>query len=142
MKKLALSLFCALSMLVLGGSAYAQAVHVRITVPFDFTVNNKTLPAGQYEVLSAGQINNPSLLEIRRSGGPLEAFVNASDLRSSDTSSQTKLVFEQHGNVYFLSQLWTEGSRAGWEFAKTRTEMREAMTTTGQQVTVASKLAK
>jgi hypothetical protein len=139
MKKLALSLFGALSMLLLGGSAYAQSVHVRITIPFNFTVNNKTLPAGQYEVLSAGQMNNPGALEIRRSGGLIETYVYASDLQSSNPSSQTKLVFEQYGNMYFLCQLWTEGTHAGWEFPKAQGERREARNGTGQQITLAAK---
>lgn len=142
MKKPALSLFGMLSMLLLGGSAYAQAVHVRITVPFEFTVNNKTLPAGQYEVLSAGLLN-PSVLEIRRPDGLLQTYVNASDRpQSSNSSNQTKLVFRQYGNMYFLSQLWTEGAHLGWEFPKVRAEIREARNGAGQQVTVAAKLGK
>jgi hypothetical protein len=139
MKKLALSLIGALGMLLLSGSAFAQAIHVRMDIPFDFTVNNKTLSAGQYEVLSAAQANNPNLLEIRHLGGSIETYVSASDVQSSDLPSSTKLVFRHYGNMYFLSQMWTAGTRAGREFPKARAETEQAKNGAGQQITLAAK---
>ena len=141
MKKLALSLIGALSMLLSGVSAYAQDVHIRITVPFDFSVNNKTMPAGQYDVLSAG-LKNPGTLVIRNATARMEMYVNTLDRQSPSLSSQTKLVFQQYGGTYFLSQIWTEGSRAGLEFPKARTEIQEAKAAAGQQVVLAAKLGR
>jgi hypothetical protein len=139
MKKLALSLFGALSMLLLGGSALAQTVHVRLTVPFDFTVGHKILPAGDYELRSAGQPDNPGLLLICRMGGPIEMYIHASDLQSTGAASETKVVFQHYGNIYFLSQLWTAGTRAGWEFPKAKAEINEAKNDAGREVTLAAK---
>ena len=139
MKKLALSLIGALSLLLLGGSALAQTVHVRLTVPFDFNAGNKILPAGEYELRSAGQPDNPGMLEIRRMDGTFEMYLHASDLQSSSASSATKVVFRHYGNIYFLSQVWTEGTRAGWEFPKTREEISEAKNASARNVTLAAK---
>jgi hypothetical protein len=139
MKKLALSLIGALSMLLLGGSALAQTVHVQLNVPFDFTVGSKILPAGQYELRSAGQPNNPRLLELCRMDGAIEMYIPASDVQSTSASSETKVVFRHYGNVYFLSQLWTAGTRAGWEFPKTRAEISEAKNDSAREVTLAAK---
>ena len=139
MKKLALSLIGALSMLLLGGSALAQTVHVRLTVPFDFTVGNKILPAGDYELRSAGQPDNPGMLLICRMGGPVEMYVHASDLQSSSSANETKLVFRHYGNIYFLSQLWTAGTRTGLEFPKTQAEISEAKNDSGRNVTLTAK---
>jgi hypothetical protein len=139
MKKLALSLFGALSMLLLGGSALAQTVHIRLTVPFDFTVGNKTLSAGDYELRSAGQPDNPGMLLICRMGGPIEMYIHASDLQSTNNASQTKVVFRHYGNLYFLSQVWTAGTHAGWEFPETRTELNEAKNASAREVTLAAK---
>jgi hypothetical protein len=139
MKKLALSLFGALSMLLLGGSALAQTVHIRLTVPFDFTVGNKTLSAGDYELRSAGQPDNPGMLLICRMGGPIEMYIHASDLQSTNNAGQTKVVFRHYGNLYFLSQVWTAGTHAGWEFPETRTELNEAKNASAREVTLAAK---
>jgi hypothetical protein len=139
MKKLALSLIGALSMLLLGGSALAQTVHVRLTVPFDFNAGNKILPAGEYELRSAGQPDNPGMLEISRMDGTVEMYIHASDLESTRASSETKVVFRHYGNIYFLSQVWTQGTRAGWEFPKTREEISEAKNASARNVTLAAK---
>jgi hypothetical protein len=140
MKKLSLSLIGALSMLLSGGSAYAQAVHVRASIPFEFTVNNTALPAGIYELVSMGG-TNPSLLKIRCFGGP-EIYVNTSSLESPNPSAASKLVFQRYGSTYFLSQLMTEGTRAALKFSKTRAERQEAKNAAGQQVLLAAKLGK
>jgi hypothetical protein len=137
MKKLTLSLIGMLSMLLSGGSAYAQAVHIRVTIPFEFNVNNKALPAGQYEVLSAGP-SNASFLEIRRADGAVQAYVNP-EREVSNSSHGTKLVFQQYGSTYFLSQLWTSGSASGWAIPKAPAEIREARNSAGQQVTLAAR---
>src|ERR1700685_3452349 len=134
MKKLALSLIGALSMLLLGGSALAQTVHVRLNVPFDFSVGNKILPAGDYELRSAGPRDNPGMLLLSRIGGAVEMYIHASDLQSSSSARETKVVFRHYGNIYFLSQLWTAGARAGWEFPKTRAEINEAKNDAGREV--------
>ena len=139
MKKLALSLIGALSMLLTGGSAYAQAIHIRATVPFQFSIHNKTLPAGEYEVVCKGR--NPGLLEIRDSEGPL-LYVQTMDLQASNLPGETKLVFRQYGNTYFLSELWTEGSREGLEIPESSSTIREAKNNTGQQVMLAARLGK
>src|SRR5271165_2522914 len=139
MKKQALSLFGVLVMLLAGGSVYAQTVHVQVTVPFDFMVNNKTMPAGQYELLSAGGANNSNMLGIRRAGGPIEIYINTSNVQSSRLAGATKLVFQEYGNTYFLSQLWTAGTSAGREFPITGAEIREAKNGAGHQITLAAK---
>jgi hypothetical protein len=139
MKKLALSLIGALSMLLLGGSALAQTIHVRLTVPFDFTAGDKSLPAGEYQLRSAGQPNNPSLLALCRRDGGFEMYMHASDILSTSAPSETKAVFRHYGNQYFLSQLWTAGTRAGWEFPKTQAEISAAKNAAGRQVTLAAK---
>jgi hypothetical protein len=139
MKKLALSLIGALSMLLLGGSALAQTVHIRLTVPFDFNAGNKILPAGEYELRSAGQPDNPGMLEICRMDGQVEMYIHASDLESTSAASETKVVFRHYGNIYFLSQVWTQGTRAGWEFPKTREEISEAKNASARNVTLAAK---
>jgi hypothetical protein len=139
MKKLALSLIGALSMLLLGGSALAQTVHIRLSVPFDFNAGNKILPAGEYELRSAGQPDNPGMLEICRMDGTVEMYIHASDLESPSAARETKVVFRHYGNIYFLSELWTAGTRAGWEFPKTRAEINEAKNDSARNVTLAAK---
>ena len=50
MKRQAFSLISLLSLLLVAGSAIAQTSQVRANVPFNFTVGDKTLPAGTYDI--------------------------------------------------------------------------------------------
>jgi hypothetical protein len=136
MKKLALSLMCALSTLLLGGSALAQSIHVRATIPFEFTVNTSTLPAGTYDVVS-GQGTNQDLWRIGCVGGPT-IFVRISDLETRTPSANSKLVFHRYGSMYFLSQLMTEGTRLAWKFPKARAESQLAKNGAAEEIMLAA----
>jgi hypothetical protein len=71
--------------------------------------------------------------------GTVEMYIHASDLESPSAARETKVVFRHYGNIYFLSELWTAGTRAGWEFPKTRAEINEAKNDSARNVTLAAK---
>ncbi|MBV8114110.1 MAG: hypothetical protein JO300_05170, partial [Silvibacterium sp.] len=50
MKRITTTALFILAALVTAGGAVAQDRAVRATVPFDFTVGDKLLPAGNYEI--------------------------------------------------------------------------------------------
>ena len=60
MKRQVFSLISLASLLLVAGSAVAQVIHVRGDVPFDFTVGNKTLRAGTYDVKAIFAISTSS----------------------------------------------------------------------------------
>ena len=92
----AASLVAALAVL----SVPAEAATIRCNIPFSFTVNDKTLPAGTYTVSTE---TAQGVLFVRGFGHA--AVVSSIGLESgSDTSA--KLVFHKYGDQYVLRQAW------------------------------------
>ena len=99
---------------VLGTTAlYAQTV-VFADVPFDFTVQTVTVPAGRYSLQTlsrtsgAIQIMN---LETHRSVQVLAPSV-LSTYKGKDTE-YGKLIFHRYGDQYFFSEVWTPSGLRG-----------------------------
>lgn len=88
------------------GSAFGQTT-VRVDIPFDFTVENSMLPAGQYTVspLHVGS----TVLAIRSLDGRRQIAVQTSAAESVKAPSENKLIFRHYGDQYFLSRIWGQG---------------------------------
>jgi hypothetical protein len=76
---------------------------VEVNIPFDFFAGKAALKAGAYSVKrTAG-----NALSIRSADGKTTALVNAPlTIGSRDSTAGERLVFNQYGNQYFLSQVW------------------------------------
>lgn len=113
-------------------AASAQTVNVNASVPFSFTVNRATLPAGEYSVKSMDE--QGTALAIRDLNSNTANLVLSNTCRSSKSAGQTKLLFHRYGNHYFLSQIWIEGSDAGRELPPSAREKEVARDLSMQQV--------
>ena len=114
---------CLLSLLVVvSARAQDDGNSIRVSIPFDFNVEGKTLPAGDYEVR---RINDE----------PTELLIQNVNHRRDETMFQTEpldapripnhslLVFHRYGeNGYFLSEVMTAGDQTGEELRPTRAE--------------------
>jgi len=89
-------------------STHAQSTNSIVTVPFDFKVAGKTLPAGEYIVRRSTQDSTEGLL-IQRTDSRASAFVLTKSVQAGAKQEASKLVFHRYGNQYFLSQVWTLG---------------------------------
>jgi hypothetical protein len=118
-------------------AASAQTVNVKANVPFSFTVNRATLPAGEYSLKSMDE--QGAAIAIRDLNSKTTNLVISNSCRSSKSASQTKLVFHRYGNHYFLSQIWTEGSDAGRELLPSAGEKEVARNSSMQEVILAAK---
>ena len=98
----AIALFVAAG-IATAGSALAQDHKVTASVPFNFTVNGRTLPAGNYTI--GTETNSPRVLTIsdREKGVALMAIT----VPDYSSSADNKLVFHHYGNQYFLSEIRT-----------------------------------
>ena len=79
------------------------ASRIEVNVPFDFSAGKATVKAGTYTVkqLSA------NTLAIRDLNGKTTAIVSAPlAIGSRDSKAGARLVFNQYGDMYFLSQAW------------------------------------
>jgi len=118
-------------------AASAQTVNVKASVPFDFTVNRATLPAGEYSLKSMDE--QGAAIAIRDLNSKTTNLVISSSCRSSKSASQTKLVFHRYGNRYFLSQIWTAGDEAGRALPAGAGEKEIARNVSMQEVVLVAK---
>jgi hypothetical protein len=138
MKRQLLTLVSAMALLLVAGSAFGQTISLKANVPFGFIVSGKSLPAGEY----AFRYDTPrSILSVRNLDSRHTTLVLVVDNGGSPRSAeQSKLVFRQYGNLYFLSQVWQAGSNDWYELSKTRREAEVAMNSVRGNATVAVNL--
>jgi len=123
-KKQAIKAFVLLSLLLSLSaiSAYAQSSLLisKVEIPFDFSVGDRTLPAGVYSVTRIFQ--DKVTLLIRSEDGREAIMTLTAPVEAKERPETWKLVFHHYGESYFLSQIWEPGSRDGRQLSKSRTE--------------------
>jgi hypothetical protein len=121
MKRIAaIALFVAASFITAGG-ALAQDRQVKATVPFNFTVNSSSMPAGNYTIGSAS--TNGNILTI----ADWEKHVHILAMGQPDSGTTVKsghLVFHKYGDQYFLSEICYAGSSTTVQFPVSKAERR------------------
>lgn len=141
MKKQALTFVGVLSLLLAAGSALAQTQEIRADVPFNFTVNRATLPAGQYTISNIG--NGGSTVLIQSEDGRTVKLVNANRAESLNAADRTKLVFHCYGrNHCFLYQAWVEGMHRGMELPRGAVEKEVAANLRSSDMPVIASIVK
>ena len=98
-------------------SAYAQAQFgppLRISVPFSFTVENQSFPAGNY-VISSIQMESRDVIQLRSADSKHATFVRTHPTYEVNRAAHTELIFEHYGTMYFLRQIRTQGDATGRE---------------------------
>ena len=93
-------------------------------VPFDFQVNNRTMPAGHYEITEASTISSAydsNVLVIRNmnTGASVIALAPSSKYNNR---GQGKLVFKEFGNRYFLTEVAFQGESIGHGLTQSHVE--------------------
>ena len=83
-----------------------------IYIPFNFTAGEKQFPAGKY-VFERIWRNSDSVWVVRRKDNVGKAMLLTRPVRANETQQETRLVFHQYGELYFLSEIWTAGDATG-----------------------------
>jgi len=104
----------------MAGSAIAQTIHVRANVPFNFSVGNKTLPAGAYTIETISP--DAKMLLLRARVGKPSMMVGSNTAEALKGAEKNKLVFNHYGSQYFLAEIWVEGATLGRQLPKTSRE--------------------
>ena len=117
-----------IAMIVLVGSlavaAQAQTngrIALIANIPFQFSIGNKSLPAGEYTVRSISDDSSNVLLRIQSRDGKTSAMLQTSTVEGK-AQGRAKLVFHRDGNQYFFAQAWIDGQKTGVEAQKSRAE--------------------
>jgi hypothetical protein len=111
MSKKMISTLAGLILLLAAASVEARNLsnQMQVTVPFQFAVNGKTLPAGIYVV----ELNTERRTVLLRTDGQQPILLLAMGRESLDAPKQSQLVFHRYGTSFFLTEVWTEGNTAG-----------------------------
>jgi hypothetical protein len=107
MKKFAYSflMIAALAAFIYVEPAHAQSDRpLAVTVPFNFYVKDRALPAGQYTIALV-QVAGADALKIQSADGHLTIFTpsHAAQVRSDQGKAQ--LIFNKYEDRYFLAQV-------------------------------------
>lgn len=111
-------------MLLLSGLMAAQSLtssKVVAKVPFEFMVNNKIMPSGDYEVKTSDV--NGQILAIGNFDARKGTLAQSHRFETGVASGETALVFERYGDTYFLSSIRIEGSDWTYELPESKAEV-------------------
>jgi hypothetical protein len=104
---------------VMAGSQFAAAAqtsHLEVSVPFNFVVGDRELPAGRYRVSG----NNESILRIVSADGGARVTVLTNASRGA--SKGAALTFRQYGDRHFLAGVNLPGAAGGRELQESKQE--------------------
>jgi hypothetical protein len=122
MKKRAINVFALLSLSfsisAISVEAQSPILIGKVKIPFDFSIRDKTLPAGIYRVERILQ----DLLLIRSADGQEVCVSLAMPVRAKEIPETGQLLFHRYGENYFLFQIWEPGRNDGRQILKSRTE--------------------
>ncbi len=100
-------------------SATAQSHVVEANVPFNFTVNNTVLPAGNYTLGFDSLF--PDMLIVRDQAGNVKAQ-DLGQRGSVDPGKPGALIFHRYGGQYFLSGVRFDSASNGIFLPATKSE--------------------
>lgn len=107
-------------MTAVASNAQGGGQSLKVDIPFDFVVGDKTLAAGKYAVSQITQDNAGTLVRNIDSKQSVVRLTNA--VQSNAPKSRAMLTFHRYGNSYFLAQIWSPGSKEGREILKSRSQ--------------------
>lgn len=111
-----------LSLATLAPSAGAFAQQLKANIPFDFTVGNTTMPAGEYTIWSPVR----NFVDLRNADhGSTATIVGNQSHHEAKAKSGGELVFARYGNQYFLDSVLCPGvSALNLDIAKGKAEKK------------------
>ncbi|GGG98916.1 hypothetical protein [Silvibacterium dinghuense] len=136
MKRFAVAAFVVVAGLF-ASSLHAQNTEVRFTVPFNFIVSGKTLPAGTYRIYA----HPDSVLIIENVNRPVGALSYIS-FEGAPSTPQEALVFHKCGDLYFLHEIDSSTTIVNGELPTSKAEKqagRMVASAAPQNVTIALK---
>jgi hypothetical protein len=135
-----------LALLIIGSmatcsGAIGQQAAIKANIPFDFTVGNTWMPAGEYTISSPLQ----QVVQLRSAGLAKTATIVSSQ-SFHESSSGSELVFDKYGDQYFLHRVECPAIASlnldvprGKAEKQARTRSLEAKLHNGEEVLVAAK---
>ncbi len=89
----------------------AQTVLLRATIPFDFFVGDKAMPAGDYAIQPG--IGVSQTLKLWSADGKHAVYFATFAIETRGKGHADELVFKRYNDEYFLSSVWRADSHLG-----------------------------
>ncbi len=122
-----------LGVVMISGAFAQSAQPLQANVPFAFTVQDTTLPAGHYQFTYN---NTAHILSIRGlDQNPGGGFVTAQPISASNPAEQARLTFDCYDKTCYLAQAW-QGSTSGLKVRQSDGERRLSVVTRVLSVTI------
>ena len=110
---LTLSLGAALS-----GPAAAQAQSVTVSIPFGFSANDQSVPAGTYRI----SLQAPRYLSFVGQSTRKQYLMLVQPTGEQNSQDGGRLTFRRYGDSNYLYQVWMPGRGEGRQFVRSRAE--------------------
>ena len=137
MKRITSTLALFVASLFITAGVWAQAV--KATVPFDFTIDNTTVPAGTYIISSTSSDHDV----LRISDQKHVHLLTTAIMDSGNAAKGNVLVFHKYGDTYFLSQVARGSGETVIQLAISKQEneaqIQNARSVSAEEVVVAAK---
>ena len=115
-----LMLIVVLALATAVASANAQPANKLVAdIPFEFSVDYKTMPAGEYSVQTVATAGDA--LMIQSADGKTTVLRPCEATERAGKKAAARLVFHRYGQRYFLAEVWN-GAGAGQQLMKSRSE--------------------
>jgi hypothetical protein len=109
---------------VLAAPVSAQTITLKASVPFDFIVGGRTMPAGDYMVGTLGNLGVLRIESVSKDTAPIITMINAADGPLDGDGAY--LSFNRYGGDYFLAKVWDRAAARGCSIPVSRTEREKA----------------
>lgn len=116
-----------LAMALAAASSPAQTFEINVAIPFQFTVGEQTLPAGQYN-FSSGVARGVVGIWNKDTNKIYAATFQPGYVGRRPSEADAVLVFQRYGEAYFLSEIRNGMNATAYSFpeAKLESEHRKA----------------
>jgi hypothetical protein len=131
----------ALALGVIAGVAQAQLPVILVAdIPFNFTIERTTLPAGKYEFQQLA--DSPWEWTVADAKGAVKVIFTTDPTDMLKVPKLNELVFDAYGDKdFFLAKVWIEGMEEGFHVAMPKAEkaIRKAMSAKSRNVPLQKK---
>ena len=105
---------------VLAAPLAAQTIRVTASVPFEFMVAGRSLPAGDYTVDTLS--SDIKVVRVSNSSSAVVSMAQGATANSKERSGQALLIFHRYGDQYFLARIVDGRGELGLEIPASHTE--------------------
>lgn len=93
---------------LLGASGLSAQTKATANIPFEFTAQNATLPAGEYTMSAASTSHDVMVIRNVETGKGIMALAASSESGYRNAGDKSVVVFHRIGDHYFLAEVKTD----------------------------------